>query len=83
MSLAGNAELYEYLSTLHSKLIGRGAANEAAIVAHAMMTAGGMPTEFLGESMLALRAVLKNAPHVLSPGEISEILDVVRQLEEA
>lgn len=81
--LASNADLYKYLSVLHDKLHERGAQIEAAIVAQAMRIAGGMSTEFLGESILALRTVASKEPSVLSPDEISEIMNVIRRIEVA
>jgi hypothetical protein len=81
--LKDNAELYEYLRLLSTKLEERGAKELAESVAHASRTsAGNMITEFLGESRIALVRVMKEERGVLTAQERGEMRDVLGQLDQ-
>jgi hypothetical protein len=83
MRLENNRQLYEYLATIGGKLNARGAVELSRVVLAASRTAAGIPvTEFLGESRIALRRVEKEES-VLTESEHLELLDVLRQLDEA
>jgi hypothetical protein len=81
--LASNAELYEYLTALSKTLEERGSKKLAEVVFHASQTApGNMITEFLGESRIALRRVVKGGRGVLTDQEREDAKDVLLQLEQ-
>ena len=81
--LASNAELYEYLTTLSKTLEERGSKKLANVVLHASQTAAGnMITEFLGESRIALRQVVKDSRRTLTKEERDKVKAVLRQLED-
>jgi hypothetical protein len=83
MPLENNRELYDYLAAIGAPLDTRGAVELSRIVLAASRTAWGIPvTEFLGESRIALRRV-ENEQNVLTESERLELLDVLRQLDEA
>jgi hypothetical protein len=81
--LANNRELYEYLLHLTAELKNRKLEELSEAVAFASRHAGGMSTEFLGESRIALRRVLNEQDGVLPPQGSADISDVLRQLDEA
>jgi hypothetical protein len=81
--LASNAELYRYVSALAKTLEERGSKKLAAVVFHASQTAAGnMITEFLGESRIALRKVVREGRGVLTKEERDKARYVLAQLEE-
>jgi hypothetical protein len=83
MRLENNRQLYDYLVAIGATLDARGAVDLRRIVLTASRTAATIPaTEFLGESRIALRRV-ENEQNVLTESERLELLDVLRQLDEA
>jgi hypothetical protein len=83
MLLKNNEQLYDYLLSMIAKLNARGAAELSRVVMDASRHAAAVPkTEFLGESRVALKRV-KEEQIVLTQEELSELGDVVRQLDEA
>jgi hypothetical protein len=81
--LSSNAEVYEYLVGLSKTLEERGSIKLAEVVFHASETAAGnMSTEFLGESRIALRRVVKAGGRVLNHQERHDAKDVLLQLEQ-
>ena len=78
-----NRELFEYLLFLASELKKRrfNELNEAVIFAS--QQASSMSTEFLGESRIALRRVLKEEDGILTVQERNDLSDVLRQLDDA
>jgi uncharacterized protein related to proFAR isomerase len=81
--LENNAELYRYLLLLVSQLRDRGASDLATLVESANRQASGMSTEFLGESRIALRQLLVKEKDILTEAERKDILDILKQLDEA
>jgi hypothetical protein len=78
-----NQQLYDYLVALGAKLNAREAVDLSRVVLAASRTVATIPdTEFLGESRIALRRV-ETAQTVLTEDERLELLDIVRQLDEA
>jgi hypothetical protein len=78
-----NKQLYDYLADIGAKLKARGSLELREAVLAASRTAAVIPnTEFLGESRIALRRV-QNEQTVLTENERHELLDVLRQLDEA
>jgi hypothetical protein len=75
--------LFDYLLRLADALSSRGAIelSEAARCASAQATSNS--TEFLGESRIALRRILRDGKPILQPLEQAEIEDVLRQLTAA
>ena len=83
-SLSSNRELYEYLLFLAAELKKRKFDELSEAVAFASrQAAGNMSAEFLGESRIALRRVLKEEDGVLTVQERADLSDVLRQLDEA
>jgi hypothetical protein len=83
MRLEDNQQLYDYLAAIGATLNARGAVELSRLVLAARRAAAGIPiTEFLGESRIALRRV-EDEQNVLTEGERLELLDVLRQLDEA
>jgi len=83
MRLDNNRQLYEYLAAIGAKLNDRGAVDLSRVVLAASRTVATIPdTEFLGESRIVLRRV-QNEQTVLTENERLELLDVLRQLDEA
>jgi hypothetical protein len=81
--LSSNLELYQYLLALSAELRERNAGDLSEAITHASRTSAGMSTEFLGESRIALRRVLTEEDGVLTVGEREELLDVLKQLDNA
>jgi len=79
--LKNNRELYDFMGMLVSRLRALGATALEAVVETARHHAAGMNTEFLGESRIALRRVLKDGRRVLTPEDLAEIRDVVSQID--
>ncbi len=82
-TLSNNAELYQYLLRLSATREERDAKQLGEGVVHASKCAAGMSTEFLGESRIALRQVLKKGAGVLTAQERDDVKDVLRQLDKA
>jgi hypothetical protein len=83
-ALSNNAELYEYLHLLSKTLQEQHAKELSEAVAHASRTAAGnVSTEFLGESRIVLRRLIKEEHGILTSQERDEVEDVLRQLDEA
>ncbi|MGB8731612.1 MAG: hypothetical protein WCC99_10235 [Candidatus Sulfotelmatobacter sp.] len=83
MRLENDKQLYDYLASIGAKLNTRGAAELGAVVMAASRHVAAVPsTEFLGESRIALLRV-ENEQTVLSEDERSELVDIMRQLDEA
>lgn len=82
-TLSNNAEFYQYLSRLSATLEERDAKQLGEAVVHASKCSAGMSTEFLGESRIALRQVLKKGARVLTTQELDDVKDVLRQLDKA
>lgn len=83
-TLSGFKALYDYLIVLASELQQRGAAELGEAVDHARRcSASGISTEFLGESRIALRRVLNEENGALTAQERTDLLDVLKQLDEA
>jgi hypothetical protein len=81
--LENNRQLYDYLTGLAAKLTTRGASELAGLVLAASRMSGGVPaTEFLGESRIVLRRVLK-LQTVLDENERLELTTVLDQLDSA
>ena len=80
--LASNNELYEYLVFLSDKLKKRNSHNLSEAVFSASRYVAGMSTEFLGESRIALRRVLKDES-VLAVQEREELSNIVKQIDDA
>jgi hypothetical protein len=81
--LKSNRELYEFMGVLTSRLRALGATTLEVVVETARHHAAGMNTEFLGESRIALRRVLKDGRRVLTPADLDEIRDIVSQIDAA
>ena len=71
-SFSNNRELYEYLFFLASELKKRKLNELSEAVVFAGRQVSGMSTEFLGESRIALRRVLKEENGVLSSQECAD-----------
>jgi hypothetical protein len=82
-TLSNNRELYDYLLFLSSAFKERGAVALSKAVTFAIGQAAAMSTEFLGESRIALRQVLKDENGVLTQQERDDLLQVVKQLDDA
>lgn len=83
-ALSNNRELYDYLVLLISALKERGAEALSKEVDHARRcSASNISTEFLGESRIALRRVLKDENGVLTQQERGDLLQVLKQLDDA
>jgi hypothetical protein len=83
MRLDNNQQLYDYLVALGAKLNAREAVDLSRVVLAASRTVATIPgTEFLGVSPIALRRV-ETAQTGLTEDERLELLDIVRQLDEA
>jgi hypothetical protein len=83
MRLDNNRQLHDYLAAIGAKLNARGAVDLSRVMLAASRTVATLPdTEFLGESRIALRRV-ENEQTVLTEDERLELLDIVRQLDEA
>ena len=82
-AFANNKELYEYLLALSAQLAVHGLDDLSKDVVAASRHAAGMSTEFLGESRLALRRVLRLGGHALAEQERADLQDVLKQLDSA
>ncbi len=82
-SFSNNQELCEYLFLLALELKKRRFDELSEAVTFAGQQASGMSTEFLGESRIALRRVLKEEDGVLTVRERADLVDVLKQLDES
>jgi hypothetical protein len=81
---SNNRELYEYLLFLAAELQKRKFKELGEAVAFASrQAASNISTEFLGESRIALRRVLKEEDGILTVQERADLSDVLKQLDEA
>ncbi len=81
---SNNRELYEYLLFLSAELQKRKFEELSEAVAFASrQAASNISTEFLGESRIALRRVLKEEDGILTVQERADLSDVLKQLDEA
>jgi len=82
--LSSRRELYDYLVFLAAELKKRKFDELSEAVTRASHhVVSNMTTEFLGESRIALRRVLKEEDGILLVGERSDLSDVLRQLDDA
>ena len=81
--LFNNQQLYDYLMSLNSGLGKRGLQELSDSVLFASRHASGMGTEFLGESRIALRRVLREGRAALTSQEQDDIRNVLEQLDAA
>jgi hypothetical protein len=82
-TFSSNRELYDYLLSLSSELKQRGAAPLSEAVEFAMAQASSSSTEFIGESRIALRRVLREEHGVLSDSQLADLSDAIKQLDAA
>jgi len=84
MQLSSNSELFEYLRSL-SKMLEERQDTELseAVVAHACRMSPFMSTEFLGESRIALKRLLKKEHGVLNSEERHDVKEVLSQIDAA
>jgi hypothetical protein len=82
--LSNNQDLYSYLLFLADELKKRKLEelSEAMLFASRHITSN-ISTEFLGESRIALSRVLKEEDGFLTVQERADLMDVLRQLDEA
>ena len=78
--LNNNTELHAYLISLAETLDKARAQQLANALRFAARTSTGLSTEFLGESLAALRSVQSSQAAFLSVGEMEELNDVVEQI---
>ena len=83
MYLNSNQDLYDYLTRLAEELRGRKATVLGDVLLHASAQAASSSTEFLGESRIALRRLLRDAEGVLSKSEQADVEDILKQLTAA
>jgi|HubBroStandDraft_2_1064218.scaffolds.fasta_scaffold608009_2 hypothetical protein len=82
--LSNNREFYEYLLYLAAELKKRKFDELSEAVTFASRHASSnISTEFLGESRIALRRVLKEENEVLTVQGRADLSDVLKQLDEA
>jgi hypothetical protein len=83
--LDSNADLYDYLLVLASKLESTPIAPVAATLRRAARQAvalkAGLPTEFLGESLIALKQVEEIENGALKTEDRDDLIRVIRQVE--
>lgn len=80
---SNNRELCEYLLFWVAELKNRRFEELSEAVAFASRQASGMSTEFLGESRIALRRVLKEEDGILTVQERADMSDALKQLDAA
>jgi hypothetical protein len=83
MYLPSSQALYDYLLRLAQDLEFRGQAALCELAVSASKQAASSSTEFLGESRIALRRILREEKGTLSQLERAEIEDVLRQITAA
>jgi hypothetical protein len=82
-TLSSNSELYKYLLELEGTLRRHEATDLADAVGAASHQAASSSTEFLGESRIALRRVSNLSPAFLKGQELTDLADVLKQLDVA
>ena len=82
--LSSNQDLYDYLLGLSSKLRARGSEELSKVVITASGHAASWvtTTEFLGESRIALRQVLKDERGILTVEERDKLLEVITEIDD-
>jgi len=80
IKLSNNTQLYHYLLSLAKRLEGTAAAPLEPQLRFAASQGTSLSTEFLGESLIALRMVLKEEGGVLESNERDDLLSVIRQV---
>ena len=80
--LSSNQDSHDYMLFLESELQRRGLASLSEAVAFAIGAASSLSTEFLGESRIALRRVLEEGKGALAAQERSDLIDVLKQLDQ-
>ncbi len=83
MNLSSNRELYDFLVSLSTELGNRGNRDLGTVATAASRFAARMGTEFLGESRIALRRILREEAGVLNDKERADLQDVLQQLDSA
>ena len=83
MHLSSNGDLYEYLRSLILILSERGRGDLAARVDFACRHSASSAAEFLGESKLALEAVIESGSGILKANEIADLKTAVTEIREA
>ena len=81
--LSSNTELHSYLLSLADLLANRGSPALASSVRFAARQGAALSTEFLGESRIALRHVLKTEGGLLQLHKRDELHGVIGQLDSA
>jgi hypothetical protein len=82
--LTSNRELYEYLRSLAKTLENRQANELGELIDRASKTSAcNISTEFLGESRIALRRLIKEERGVLTDQERADVKNVLDQLDGA
>ena len=79
--LSNNTELCQYLQFLWKTLEERHAKELSEAVAHASRMSPYMTTEFLGESRIALRKLIKEEHGVLTSQERDDVRNVLNQID--
>jgi hypothetical protein len=79
--LSSNADLLRYLVELAGSFENAGLQMEAEEIRLATSLAAGMSTEFLGESLLAMRKVRRAAHAALNKSQVHDFDRVAAQLE--
>ncbi|MFZ0609472.1 MAG: hypothetical protein WAM75_17545 [Xanthobacteraceae bacterium] len=79
--LASNTDLYEYLLALGNLLADRGSQQLAEGVRFAARQGTGLSTEFLGESLIALRRVSVEENGILRSHEQDKLRGIISQVE--
>jgi len=79
--LNSHIDLYNYLLSLSNLLAAQGAPQLAESVRFAARQGTGLSTEFLGESRIALKAVLDKEKGILGLAEWDELVGVVGQID--
>jgi len=79
--LTSNTDLYDYLLSLADLLEGRGSLKLAASLRLAARQTTSLSTEFLGESRIALKAVIDSDNGLLRFAERDELLGILSQVE--
>ena len=80
IKLENNEALQEYLVSLAKRLEATSAAPLASYLHFAARQAPGLSTEFLGESLIALKKVLDGEAGVLASSEREDLLNVISQV---
>ena len=79
--LESNADLLSYLVSLADRLENAACLSLAADLRFAADQAAGLSTEFLGESLIALRKVSDVKKNTLDTDEREDLVRIIRQIE--